>query len=143
MKKLHKLLLVTAAMVMAGSATAEDVKIGIELGFTGPLESITPSMAKSAELAIKEVNDSRLLLGGSSVTSARGDSTCTDAAAATAAGQRLVTADHVNAIVGADCSGVTGALLQAVARPNGIVMISPSATSPGLSTAPSARSCPT
>ncbi|MEO0910212.1 MAG: ABC transporter substrate-binding protein, partial [Pseudomonadota bacterium] len=39
------------------------------------------------------------------------------------------------AIVGGDCSGVTGATLQNVARPNGIVMISPSATSPGLSTA--------
>lgn len=136
-KTLQKLLLATSALAVVGSAFAEDIKIGIELGFTGPLESITPMMAKSAELAIKEVNDSRLLLGGSSVTSARGDSTCTDAAAATAAGQRLVTSDHVNAIVGADCSGVTGALLQSVARPNGIVMISPSATSPGLSTAPS------
>ena len=37
--------------------------------------------------------------------------------------------------MGADCSGVTGAILQNVARPNGVVMVSPSATSPGLSTA--------
>ena len=37
--------------------------------------------------------------------------------------------------MGADCSGVTGAILQNVARANGVVMISPSATSPGLSTA--------
>jgi branched-chain amino acid transport system substrate-binding protein len=65
----------------------------------------------------------------------RGDSTCIDAAAATAAAERLVTADGVKGIMGADCSGVTGAILQNVARPNGIVMISPSATSPGLSTA--------
>ena len=36
--------------------------------------------------------------------------------------------------MGADCSGVTGAILQNVAVPNGMVMISPSATSPGLST---------
>jgi branched-chain amino acid transport system substrate-binding protein len=41
----------------------------------------------------------------------------------------------VKGIIGGDCSGVTGAVLQAVARPNGIVMISPSATSPALSTA--------
>jgi branched-chain amino acid transport system substrate-binding protein len=41
----------------------------------------------------------------------------------------------VNGIVGGDCSGVTGAMLQNVARPNGVVMISPSATSPALSTA--------
>ncbi len=137
MKKLQRFLLATAALAMVGTACAEDIKIGIELGFTGPLESITPMMAKSAELAIKEVNDSRQLLGGAAVTSVRADSTCTDAAAATAAGQRLVTSEHVNAIVGADCSGVTGALLQSVARPNGIVMVSPSATSPGLTTAPS------
>ena len=135
---MKKLLLATAAVALfAGASNAEDIKIGILLGFTGPLESITPMMAQSAEMAIKEVNDSKALLGGATVSSVRGDSTCTDAAAATAAAERLVTSDHVNAIVGADCSGVTGAVLQAVARPNGIVMISPSATSPALSTAPS------
>jgi branched-chain amino acid transport system substrate-binding protein len=37
--------------------------------------------------------------------------------------------------MGADCSGVTGAILANVAVPNGVVMNSPSATSPGLSTA--------
>lgn len=132
MKKL--LLASTATALFAGAAMAEDVKIGILLGFTGPLESITPAMGSGAELAIKEVNDSgKFALG--TVTGVRGDSTCVDAAAATAAAERLVTADGVTAIMGADCSGVTGAVLQNVARPNGIGMISPSATSPALSTA--------
>ena len=36
--------------------------------------------------------------------------------------------------MGGDCSGVTTATLQNVALPNGIVMVSPSATSPALST---------
>ena len=36
------------------------------------------------------------------------------------------------ALMGADCSGVTGAVATNVAVPNGVVMISPSATSPGL-----------
>jgi len=67
--------------------------------------------------------------------SVRGDSTCVDSAAATAAAERMVTADSVKGMVGGDCSGVTGAILQNVARPNGIVMVSPSATSPALSTA--------
>ncbi|MDC3180108.1 ABC transporter substrate-binding protein [Candidatus Pelagibacter sp.] len=40
----------------------------------------------------------------------------------------------VAAIMGADCSGVTGAIASNVAVPNGVVMISPSATSPGLTT---------
>ena len=37
--------------------------------------------------------------------------------------------------MGADCSGVTGAVLSNVAVPNGVPMISPSATSPALTTA--------
>ena len=133
---MKKLLLASAALALvAGAAAGEDIKIGVLLGYTGPLESITPIMLKSAEMAIKEVNDSKALLGGATVEAVKGDDTCTDAAAATAAAQRLVTSDKVNAIVGGDCSGVTGAVLQSVARPNGIVMISPSATSPALSTA--------
>lgn len=132
---MKKLLLASAATaLMAGAASAQDVKLGVLLGFTGPLESITPAMGAGADLAIKEVNDSgKFTLG--TVSAVRGDSTCIDAAAATAAAERLVTADGVTAIVGGDCSGVTGAVLQNVARPNGIGMISPSATSPALSTA--------
>jgi len=133
---MKKLMMATAATaLMAGSAMAEDVKIGVILGFTGPLESITPAMGAGAELAMAEVSESGALLDGSTVTSVRGDSTCIDAGAATTAAERLVTSDGVNAIMGADCSGVTGAILQNVARPNGVVMISPSATSPGLSDA--------
>ena len=136
MKKL--LLALAATTMLTGSAFAAShspVKIGVILGFTGPLESITPHMADAAELAMKEVSDSGMFLDGATVEPVRSDSTCIDAAAATAAAERLVTSDKVAAIMGADCSGVTGAILQNVARPNGIVMISPSATSPGLSTA--------
>jgi branched-chain amino acid transport system substrate-binding protein len=125
---------VTGAFVLAaGAASAEDVKVGIILGFTGPLESITPGMAASAELAWKEVNDSGLL--ADKLVPVRVDSTCTDSAAATAAAERLVTAEKVAAIMGADCSGVTTAVLNNVAVPNGVVMISPSATSPALTEA--------
>ncbi|WP_281858362.1 ABC transporter substrate-binding protein [Litoreibacter halocynthiae] len=137
MKKL--LLATTATALMAGAAFADghakDVKIGIILGFTGPLESLAQQMAGGAEAAIKEVSESGMLLDGATVTGIRADSTCVDAAAATSAAERLVTSDKVNAIMGADCSGVTGAILSNVALANGTVMISPSATSPGLSTA--------
>ncbi len=133
MKKL--IMALTASTIMSSAAFAEDIKIGTILGYTGPIESLTGPMADSAEMAMKEVTDSGKLLGGSKVTSIRGDSTCVDSAAATAAAERLVTSDKVNAIMGADCSGVTGAILQNVARANGVVMISPSATSPALSTA--------
>ncbi|MEL6466241.1 MAG: ABC transporter substrate-binding protein [Pseudomonadota bacterium] len=132
---MKKLLMASAATaLMAGAASAaDDVKIGIILGFTGPIESLTPSMADGAELAMKEVTDSGLLLDSATVISVRADSTCIDAGAATAAAERLITSDGVDAIMGADCSGVTGAILNNVAVANGVVMISPSATSPGLS----------
>lgn len=131
MKRL--LLALAATTMLAGPALAEDVKIGVILGFTGPIESLTPGMAGGAELAMKEVSDSGALLDGKKVVPVRADGTCVDAAAAQAAAERLITSDKVNAIMGSDCSGVTTAILQNVAMPNGIVMISPSATSPALS----------
>ncbi|MCX7646676.1 MAG: ABC transporter substrate-binding protein [Rhodobacteraceae bacterium] len=133
---MKRLLLASAALALAGgAAAAEDIKLGIVLGYTGPIESLTPSMAAAAELAMKEVTDSGKLLGGSTVTGVRADTGCIDAGMATASAERVITADGVKGIIGGDCSGVTGAMLTNVAVPNGIVMISPSATSPALSTA--------
>ena len=133
MKKL--LLASTLLAAMTGTAMADGhmVKIGVILGFTGPIESLTPDMAASAELAFKEASNSGILLGGKKIAPVRADSTCTDSAAATAAAERLISSDGVAAIFGADCSGVTGAVANNVAVPNGVIMISPSATSPGLS----------
>ena len=137
---MKKLLLASAAMAIATTASFagghRNVTLGVILGFTGPIESLTPAMADGAELAMAEVSDSGLFLGGGHIaTPVRADSTCIDSAAAQAAAERLITSDGVNGIVGADCSGVTGSILANVALPNGMVMISPSATSPGLSTA--------
>ncbi|SIS65917.1 ABC transporter substrate-binding protein [Paracoccus saliphilus] len=131
---MKKLLLATAATALAAGVTsAEEIKLGTSLGFTGPLESMAPAMQAGAELAVKEVSESGLLLDGSTVTLVQGDSTCADAAAATATVERLITAEGVKGIVGGMCSGETIASLENVAVPNGIVMISPSATSPALS----------
>lgn len=133
---MKKLLAATAASALfAGMAQADDVKLGILYGFTGPIESLTGSMAAASEAAIEEVNASGLFMDGAKVSAVRADSTCIDSAAATAAAEKLVTSDGVSGILGGDCSGVTGAVLSNVAVPNGIVMISPSATSPALSTA--------
>ncbi len=132
------LIVSTTALVFtslfSGVTLAESAKVGVILGFTGPIESLTPPMAASAEMALKEASDSGKLLGGMTLEAARGDSTCTDSAAATAAAERLITAENVVAIMGADCSGVTTAIANNVGIPNGVTMISPSATSPALST---------
>lgn len=133
MKKLFGM--AAACVMLTAPALAEDVKIGVILGYTGPIESLTPDMALGAELALSEINaGGNFMGGGKTLVSVRADSTCIDSAAATAAAERLITADKVAAMVGADCSGVTTAILQNVAMANGIVMVSPSATSPALST---------
>ncbi len=132
---MKKTLLATAlACVCATASAADNHKVGVLLGYTGPIESLTPDMAASAELALKEASDSGVLLGGATLEPVRGDSTCVDSAAATATAERLITSDNVVAIMGADCSGVTTAIANNAAIPNGVVMVSPSATSPALST---------
>ena len=134
MKKLIVAICMFVTSLVSNSyADGHGVKMGIILGFTGPIESLTPAMAASAELAFKEASDSGSLLGGKKISVVRADSTCVDSAAATSAAEGLVSGGVV-AIMGADCSGVTGAIATNVAVPNGVVMISPSATSPGLTT---------
>lgn len=132
---MKKLLLASAVSALAaGGAFADEIKIGVLLGFTGPIESLTGHMADGAELAIREVSESGALLGGLTVTPVRADSACVDSAVATASAERLITSDGVVGLMGADCSGVTRAVLENVAMANGVPMVSPSATSPGFST---------
>ena len=51
---MNKLLAATAVSALfAGVAQAEDVKLGIIYGFTGPIESLTGSMAVASEAAIE------------------------------------------------------------------------------------------
>ena len=128
-----KKLLVAAIISLSSISTAAlaEIKVGIILGFTGPIESLTPAMRDGARLAFLEASNSGNLLDGETFTILEADSTCVDSAAATTAAQGLVDGGVV-AIMGADCSGVTGAIATNVAVPNGVVMISPSATSPGL-----------
>ena len=49
--------LLVATFIFASTFTTNvfaEIKMGIILGFTGPIESLTPAMAASAELAFKE-----------------------------------------------------------------------------------------
>jgi branched-chain amino acid transport system substrate-binding protein len=132
---IKRILLAIASAAISTAAIAQDeVKVGMLQGFTGPTESLVAPMALGGEMAIQEVSDSGMFLGGKKVVSVRGDSTCIDAAAATAEAERLITSEGVVGINGATCSGATTAVLNNVVRPNGVVMISPSATSPALTT---------
>ena len=116
--------------ILTTSVFAE-IKIGIILGFTGPIKDLTPAMAESAEIAIKEASDSGSLLNGETIKVERADSTCKDPSAASDAAKEIIS-QGVKAIIGGVCSEVTEIILSEAAVPNGIVMISPAETSSSL-----------
>jgi branched-chain amino acid transport system substrate-binding protein len=121
----------TTALVAAGAAQAEDVKLGFLGGFTGPIESLVPPIFDAAKLAVDHVNAQGGILDGQlSIVSA--DSTCIDATAASNAADRMVNAENVTALVGPLCSGETIAAANSAAIPGNVVIVSPSATSPAV-----------
>ena len=129
---MKKLLIFVFTFVFTFSLNSySEIKVGIILGFTGPIESLTPAMADSAELAFNEANSSGLLLKGKNISVIRADSTCEDPSAAVAAAKGVISLGVV-AIIGADCPGISQAILEKVTKPNGIVMISPAATDASL-----------
>ncbi|MDB9933414.1 ABC transporter substrate-binding protein [Candidatus Thioglobus sp.] len=122
--------LLSATMVSVSHA---DVTIGELQAFTGPIESMLGPMSGGANLAVTEANASGNYLQGT-ISVVQGDSVCIDPAVAIAQAEKMVNDDNVIAIMGPNCSGNTGAVITSVLIPNGIVSISPSATSPALTT---------
>ena len=100
--------LFVSSMVTNSNADGHGIKMGIILGFTGPIESLTPAMAASAELAFKEASDSGSLLGGKKISVTRADSTCVDSAAAVTAAEGLVSGGAVAITLPTASSGEDG-----------------------------------
>ena len=123
--------LFTSSMMSNSNADGHGIKMGIILGFTGPIESLTPAMADSAEIAFKEASASGSLLNGETITVVKVDTTCRDSSVASAVAKEIIS-QGVKAILGGVCSEVTETILSEAAVPNGIVMISPAATSASL-----------
>ena len=105
LKSIKKLYVISLSFILFPLLAHGDVKVAILAGFTGPVESLAPDIASSAELAFKEISDSGLLLNGEKIKTFRGDSTCVDAAAAVTVAERYVKAEKVVAIMGPMCSG--------------------------------------
>ena len=87
-----KKLILAAIISLSSVSTAAfaEIKVGIILGFTGPIESLTPAMRDGAKLAFLEASNSGDLLDGETFAINIQDSTCVDAAAATAAAESMV-----------------------------------------------------
>ena len=127
----------TAGLLLSATMTTVSygatVNVGELQGFTGPLESMIGPMSGGANLAVTEANASGRYLQGT-IAVVQGDSVCIDAAVAIAQAEKMINVDNVMAIMGPNCSGNTGAVISNVLVPNGVVAISPSATSPALTT---------
>lgn len=121
-----------AGVSSAALAQDSEVRIGVLFGFTGPIASMAPVIAETAELALREASKSDAFLNGTKIVPVRADSTCVNRNAAVAAAERLLKEENAVAFVGAGCSGAASAVLANVARPHGVFSISPTATSPGL-----------
>ncbi len=106
----------------------EEVKVGILLGFTGLVESLTPSMADSAELAFNEISDDYELQKQIKFKLQRGDTSCTNDKFAKETATQLIN-DGIVAIIGAACPNITMEIAKNILVPKKIMMISPADTS--------------
>jgi branched-chain amino acid transport system substrate-binding protein len=123
--------LATAAFLTSTAiASAADTKVGILMDITGPIASFIPPLQNAVTLAVKQVNEQGGLLDGQAV-SVFGDTTG-NAQAAVDAASKLVNVEGVPIIMGSLMSGTTISAANAVAIPAGVVMISPTATSPAI-----------
>ncbi len=108
------------------------LRIGYLADFSGALAEFGPAIQTGVDLAVKHINEAGGV-HGLPIEVVVGDDQ-TDPTAATEEARRLIEIEGVSAIVGPLASGVAIAVAESVAVPAGVVVISPSATSPGLTT---------
>lgn len=129
-----KQLLTAASLVAlaASPALAQELKIGALLPLTGDLQSYGEANLNAVRLAEGQINDAGGV-NGSPVAIVVAD-TQTSPVAGVDAAQRIVNVDGVHGIVGAMGSGVTIPVATSVSSRVGVPTISPSATSPTITT---------
>ena len=103
---------------------SKEVKVGILLGFTGAVESLTPLMAESVELAFKEVTKYQDLVEDLNFKILKADTACNNINFAKNAATKLIK-DGVDAIIGAACPNITKEVAKEISIPKKILMISP------------------
>ena len=115
----------TFLFVSKVSAESEKlVKVGILLGFTGAIESITPSMSDAIELAFNEISDHTDTNLEIKFKLQRADTTCNNINISKTAAKNLIN-DGVTTIIGAACPGITKEIAKEITIPNKILLISP------------------
>ena len=112
---------------------APPLKLGLLLDFTGVSEEKARDRERGFALAVQQVNAAGGVLGRPVETVTR-DST-RDPAVAVEVARRMIEEDGVHAIVGPNSSANSLPVVEEVAGPAGIPVVSPSATSPLLTNA--------
>jgi len=118
------------AGVFSSAPAKPALRIGTLLSLTGGLSPYGPSDTKGAKLAVAEINAAGGVLGQPIQVFSEDDQT--NSLAAAAAATKLITQNHVDAIVGAQFSGGSLSSLDTIIS-NAVPMVSPSATSVKLS----------
>ena len=113
------------------AAPKPQLRLGVLLSQTGALSQYGPGDTKGAKLAVDQINAAGGVLGQPIIMFVEDDQT--DPTATVAATTKLITVNHVNAIVGAQFSGGSIPAVSSVAKKAFVPMVSPSATSPALS----------
>ena len=131
------LLLLVAGAVAAscggnGEDEAEQLRIGYLADRSGSLAELGDVISVGVELAVQHINEAGGV-NGRDVVLVSGDTKVNPTQGVEEA-RRLVEVEGVQAIVGAISSTVTLAVTESVIGPSGVVMITPSASSPALST---------
>ena len=114
---------------VAAPAHAQNVKIGLMSAISGPIAALAPPMAAASRLAVTHVNEQGGILNGGKLEVVLGDSAC-NPQNATDVATKAVNIDRVIAVVGPACSGAVLASANSVTIPAGVLMITPSGTSP-------------
>ena len=113
------------------TSTSEKIKIGTLMDQTGDLGIFGPPMIKAVDLVAEIVNESGGL-NGAQVEFVHRDSRSSEQLGVDAA-SALVNIDGVKAIIGSLGSGITLAIAESVAIPSGVLLISPTSSSPAIS----------
>ncbi|HRD33771.1 MAG TPA: ABC transporter substrate-binding protein [Rhodocyclaceae bacterium] len=122
-----------ATLLAATPAQAQNVKIGLLGGITGPIAAMAPPMLAASQLAVAHVNEQGGIGNGGKLEVVVGDCGC-NPQNATDAATKAVNIDRVIGLVGPACSGAVLAAANSVAVPAGVLLITPSGTSPQITT---------
>ncbi len=125
--------ILAASLLLGASAlatpTLADVNIGLLNSITGGAAAMAPEITKSYQFAISQINDQGGVLKGEKLVGTLADAGCNPQVAGDAA-TKLVNVTQVVGVVGPLCSGALMAATNSATIPAGVLLISPAATSP-------------